>query len=470
MGPDYTRPELDIGIRDAYQHADSMASPVCVKEAWWEEFGNQRLNQVVHEVLRHNYDLMKARAVIVEFRARLVQSRAERFPVVTIQGGFERYSTPGETISSTFETGGITQSYNLSVPASFELDLWGRLTRLEQAADSELLSAVENRHALTQSLVGEAISLYLQIEAIERRIQIAELSVQNFRWNLDLVERRYERGLVSLLDVRQARRILFKAETRLPQLHQELGTSQQRLALLLGRYPETFSPKQHPVDYFVTLPPVPPGIPSNILVRRPDVRAAEASLEALNARVGAARASRFPSITLTGTFGYSSEELGQLLRPESELWSLASGVFQPLFDAGKLKAEEQAAAARYQQGVAEYASTILTAFAEVEKTLLTRKRQLERRERTLYLVAEARAAQELAEARYARGLVDYLSVLDAQQARFAAEEELVLIELTILSNRASLYRALGGTWLEPSVEGISPEQASLHIQEEAGVH
>ncbi|MBW2081140.1 MAG: TolC family protein, partial [Deltaproteobacteria bacterium] len=176
--------------------------------------------------------------------------------------------------------------------------------------------------------------------------------------------------------------------------------------------------------------------------------AAEAGLLALNARVGVAKASRFPSISLTGTLGYSSNELDRLFRPESELWDIALGGVQSLFDAGKLKAGQRAAEARYQQGVAEYAKTVLTAFSEVEGALLTRKEQLDRRDRVLNQLMEARRTQKVAENRYKRGLVDYLTVLVAQQARFKAEEDLVLVDLAILSNRATLHRALGGGWGE----------------------
>jgi multidrug efflux system outer membrane protein len=170
---------------------------------------------------------------------------------------------------------------------------------------------------------------------------------------------------------------------------------------------------------------------------------------ALNARVGVAKASRFPSMTLTGSYGFSSEELHQLVRRESKLWQLASGIGQPLFDAGKLKAGQRAAEARYQQGVAEYAKAVLTAFSEVESALLTRKEQLARRDRQLKFLLEARATQDVAEKRYRRGLVDYLTVLEAQRTRFQAEESLVLVDLVILTNRVALHRALGGGWAEP---------------------
>jgi multidrug efflux system outer membrane protein len=280
-------------------------------------------------------------------------------------------------------------------------------------------------------------------------MQITGQSIKNYRQNLQLVKRRYERGLTSILDLRQARRILAQAEASLPSLRQELGISQQRLAVLLGQYPETKPPRLQQEDYFKRLTPVPPGLPSELLLRRPDIRAVEAQLKASNARIGAAKASRFPRITLTGSFGHTSDELEDLFKPRSELWNLALGITQPLFNAGKLRSGQQAAEARYAQAVADYAKTVLTAFFEVEKALLTRKEQMERRERIVNLLKEARATQKVAQSRYERGLVNYLVVLDAQQSRFRTEETLVMVDLAILVNRVSLHRALGGGWGKP---------------------
>jgi multidrug efflux system outer membrane protein len=261
-----------------------------------------------------------------------------------------------------------------------------------------------------------------------------------------VVNRRYERGLVSILDLRQARRTLAQAEARLPALRQDLGVTQQQLAVLLGRYPKTRQARQHPEDYYQQLEPVPPGLPAELLRRRPDISASEAGLRAQNARVGERLAARFPTISLTGNLGYTSSDLSDLFRPESFLWSWAAGLVQPLFNAGRLTARQREAEARFQQGAAVYAKTVLTAFAEVEQALLTRKEQLQRRERLLKFLEEARATQRVAQSRYQRGLVGYLDVLEAQQTRFQAEENVVLADFALLNNRVSLHRSLGGGW------------------------
>jgi multidrug efflux system outer membrane protein len=194
---------------------------------------------------------------------------------------------------------------------------------------------------------------------------------------------------------------------------------------------------------------VPPGLPSDLLMRRPDLRAAEARLKSLNDQVGVAKAARLPRITLTGEYGVSSDVLNKMLRNESIIWSLAAGIVQPVFDAGRLKAGQRAAEARYEQGVAEYVKAVLDAFGDVERALLIREQQLDRREREVTFLTEARATQRVAQNRYIKGLVDYLDVLNAQITRFQAEDSLVLVDLALYRNRAALHRALGGSWAEP---------------------
>jgi multidrug efflux system outer membrane protein len=434
MGPDFRPPETGISIPGSYQYAPAEYLTPQSEERWWEIFGDHELNQIVDEALRNNLDIKKATARILEVRSQFVQVRSDRFPNLSLQGQVQRQRQTinttipvlqGQTLQmQSIEETQRTTNYNMSLAASFELDLWGRLARAEEAARADLLQAEESRHTVTQTVVAET------------------------RSNLALLESRYERGLTSSLDPRQASRILAQAEALLPSLRQDLGITQQKLAVLLGHYPDTRPPRIQQEDYFKLLSPVPPGLPSDLLLRRPDIRTAEARLRALNAQVGVAKASRFPRITLTGNFGYLGDELDRLFKPQSELWNLALGIVQPLFDAGKLKAGQRAAEARYQQGVAEYAKTVLTAFSDVEGALLTRREQLERRDHIVDFLEESRATQRVAENRYNRGLIDFLNVLEAQRTRFEAEESLVLVDLAIYTNRVTLHRALGGGWGE----------------------
>jgi multidrug efflux system outer membrane protein len=458
MGPDYHRPDTNIQMLESYQYAPAERVLPEPDDQWWRVFNDPELNQLVEEVLRNNLDIKRATAAVLEVRAQLVETRAERFPQAGVEAGVERRQIPEPNSVSIDRT---STTYDLALPASFEIDLWGRLARAEEAARANLLQAEENRRTVAQTVVAETVTLYLQMESFERAIDIAQKLIESFRRSLMLVESRYKRGLTSVLDVRQARRVLAGAEATLPSLRQDLGITQQALAVLLGRYPETRPPRLQPEDYYQRLDPVPPGLPSELLLRRPDVRAAEAQLVALNALVGVAKASRFPRIVLTGSFGYSSDDLDRLFKPENELWSIATGLTQPLFDAGQLQAAQRAAEARYQQGVAEYAKTVLTAFAEVEGAFLTREEQLKRREYVVTFLHEAREAQRLAESRYEKGLVDFLTVLDTQRTRFEGEGDLVEVDFTLLNNRVNLHRALGGGWGDPGPVMLKKETETI---------
>jgi len=445
LGPDYQRPDLGIQVPESYKFAPTEKPPLEIADRWWEIFDDKELNQLVEDALKYNWDIKQAAARILEVRARYVQVRSNRFPAVDVGGLKDRRQVNGGQLRDNF----IVDTYDLSAAASFELDLWSRLKKSSQAAWEDILRAEESRRTVAQAVVAETISLYLNMEAVERRLQIAAQSIRAFRQSLQFVEIRYRRGLTSVLDVRQASRVLAGAETIVPQFEQDLGIIQQQLSILVGRYPETRAPRRQPEDYFMRLAPVPPGLPSDLLMRRPDIRAAEAQLRSLNDLVGVAKAARLPRITLTGEYGWTSDDLNKLLRTENIIWNLTAGIVQPVFDAGRLKAGQRAAEARYEQGVAEYVKAVLDAFGEVERALLTRELQLDRREREIRFLTEARATQRVAQNRYVKGLVNYLDVLNAQITRFQAEDNLVLVDLTILRNRVALYRALGGSWAEP---------------------
>jgi multidrug efflux system outer membrane protein len=453
LGPEYRRPDLGIQIPESYESEPTEKQPLVVEDRWWKIFQDRELDQLVENALKHNWDIKQAAARIMEVRARYVQVRSDRFPEMDVGGVWDRRQVDGGDTRDNF----IADSYDLTAAGSFELDLWSRLAKASRAAWEDILAEEENRRTVTQAVVAETVSLYLEMEAVERRLQIAQQSIEAFKKSLQFVENRYRRGLTSVLDVRQASRVRAGAETLVPQLEQDLSIIQQQLSVLLGRYPQTRAPRRHPEEYYRYLPPVPPGLPSDLLMRRPDLRTAEARLRSLNDQVGVAKAARLPRITLTGEYGVTSDELNTLLRSDNIIWNLTAGIVQPIFDAGRLKAGQRAAEARYIQGVAEYVKAVLDAFAEVERALLTRELQLDRREREVTFLTEARATQRVAENRYVKGLVNYLDVLNAQITRYEAEDRLVLVDLILFQNRVTLHRALGGSWAEPEALDIKDD-------------
>jgi len=456
LGPDFARPGSPVAVPAQFQNAAGGAALPFHDDPWWRRFNRPELDRLVAQALTTNLDLKKAAATVLQLRARLVATHAERAPQLGLEAQAGRaqqaFNLPGLGAAAEPQTY-ITESYNLALAASFEVDLWGRLARASEAGVADLLAAEENRLALAQTVTAEVVALYLQIEALEGRLEIARRSVESYRYSLEFVMGRYQSGLVSILDVRQARRTLAQGEAVLPALRRELGTSTQQLHVLVGDYPLAVAPGSSAVLDYQPLPEVPAGLPSELLERRPDLRAAEARLQAANARIGAARAGRFPRLSLTGQYGYSSSELNRLIEPQSEIYQLAAGLTQALFDAGRLRAVEDEARAAYEQAAADYAAAVLNAFFDVEKALLTRREELERLERLRTFRDEALETQRVAQNRYVQGLVDYLTVLNAQQTRFQAEDQVVLVELAVLTNQVALHRALGGGWADPGPVG-----------------
>ena len=448
VGPDYARPEPDGSTPASYQNASAWDGHFKGQDQWWRELGDERLNSLVDEALKHNLDIKSAAARVLEYRALFVEAKSPQYPSLGVEGQGAKSQTAisNPDLPAVLQQSRRTEQYNLAAASSYEIDFWGKLARLEEAARADLLNVEENRRTVVQTIVAGVVSSYLSMQAIERRLTVQERSVEAFQSSLALVEIRYRRGLVSILDYQQARRALAQAKAGLPQIRLDLGQEQQKLMVLVGSYPKTAPARTLSDDYFPDLKPVPAGLPSELLLRRPDLLAAEARLRALNARIGVAKASRFPSITLTGSFGYSTTDLNNLFSPASELWSIAAGLTAPVFRGGELWARQKAAEARYEQGVADYAKAVLTAFQEVEGALLSRKELLERRGLVEQALKEARDTQDTAESRYQRGLTDYLRVLEAMQTRFNLEDTLVLVELSILTNRVTLHRALGGGW------------------------
>ncbi len=286
MGPDFKTPQPPVQEPGTFQHASADSTDWETQDQWWQIFGDAALDRIVEDVLAHNLDIQAASAGILALKYQVIQTRSARFPTVGVQGTAQRQRTPQTSIFPGVSAGGETDAYSLTIPASFELDLWGKLARAEESTRAELLKAEENRKTLAQSLVSEAIGLYLKLESIERRIQITEQSLVSYREAVDFVEKRYKRGLTSILDLRQARRTLAQAMSALPVLRQDLGATQQALAVLMGKYPKTEPPREQPEKYYKQLEPVPPGLPSELLLRRPDIRASLAGLESLNAQVG----------------------------------------------------------------------------------------------------------------------------------------------------------------------------------------
>ncbi len=405
-------------------------------EKWWEEFKDETLNSLVEKALRENHDIKVAIEKVNQARALLGVSRAERFPTVSLNLSASRQRQSIQT-----------NTFNINLVASYEADLWGRLSSEEARAEAALLSLEETKRLIMQRVIADVVNLYINIRALRERLLIKQEKIKNAEENLRLIETRYRLGVSSYLEVLQARATLEETRSEMEPLRRRLKDTLYRLSVLIGEYPSEIETSSEPLSGYVqSLEPVPVGLPSELLMRRPDLRVESLRAEEAFQALKVARAMRFPSIALTATGGWSSSELKGLFRPESLLWQLSLGMVQPLFNAGKLKQQEKAALSLYKQKLINYARVVLRAFYEVERALADRKSLYTERQKLYSLMNSLDRTYRAALERYRQGLVGFETVLQAQRQFFNAKEALINTDEAILINRVFLYRALGGKW------------------------
>jgi outer membrane protein, multidrug efflux system len=441
LGPDYERPELDTPasyIQPVQEGASFANTP------WWELFEDPQLQFLIQTALQENQDLGIAIARIEEFRAILGITRADQFPTVDISASGGRTDPSQNTIQGSISDG-FVDSYRLSGDVFFELDLFGRLRRSTEAARGELLAAEENRRSITISLIANVASTYMLLRDLDAQLEIAQRTEETRADSLRIIQARFEKGTVPRLDVDQAEIELAVAIAAVATAQRLVSQTEHSLSVLLGRNPGPIA-RGLPLEQQAVPPDIPAGLPSELLQRRPDVLASEASLAAQTARIGVAEAVRWPSITLTGSLGFESQELSTLTDNGSDFWSIGGNILQPLFNAGRNRSRVDAEIARTEQALLAYEQTVLRAFAEVEDALVAVRTYRREHEARIRQVTAARSAAILSRARYNGGVTSYLEVLDIERSLFSAElSESQTLRLYITSI-VELYKALGGGW------------------------
>ncbi|MCP3925719.1 MAG: TolC family protein [Desulfobacterales bacterium] len=436
VGPDYKKPELDL---KNFKFKESFNKDIknISYDRWWRVFNDKKLNSLIETVLINNLDIKTQNSSINELLAYFKKSKSDFYPTAYNYFEFDK-STAYKTTSDSFK---------LTLPISYELDIWGKLRRTKESAFADLMQVKYNRKAVIHSTIAETVNLYLSLEYIERKIGIKKRNIEAYENSLLIIERKFEKGLSTILDLNQTKRLLSKTKSELPPLIQDLELTQHKISMISGKLPERSTHRLQPEDYFKLLEPVPVGLPSDLLKRRPDILSAEENLKSLNAKIGIAKANRFPSLTLTATYGYSSDSMSTLFDSVSSISSFVSGITTPIFNGGKLKSLQKIAEEQYKKGLYAYYKTILTAFKEVEDSLVTRENQLLKRKLVLKYLQDSELTQKIAEKRYEKGLVDYQTVLDTMQNTFIAEETLIAVDYAIYTNRVTLHKSIGGGWI-----------------------
>jgi NodT family efflux transporter outer membrane factor (OMF) lipoprotein len=450
VGPNYDRPKLPTPdrFRAPSPLPESKAASLADLK-WFEVFHDEKLQDLIRVALVQNYDLRDAVTRVEAARANLGITRSQQYPNFAASGSVEinRLSRDGQTPLPPEFLPSQNRNFGQATLGllSFEVDLWGRLRRATESARASLLSAEENRKAVVTTLVSDVATAYLSLSELDYELEISRSTLKTRQDSLALTMRRQTGGVATLLDQRQAEQLVYTASQAIPGILQQIEQTENRIRLLLGENPGEVG-RGHRFMEQALPPEVPPGLPSELLERRPDIRASEQDLIAANAQIGVARAAYFPQLSLSGVLGGQSTQLASLFSGPHSAWNLAPQLTQPIFTAGRLKSGVKLAEANQQHALVQYEKTIQTAFSEVSDGLIAHQRVRESREQQQQLVEALRDRLRLAYVRYRGGVDTQLDALDADRDLFQAEIALSQIRLSELLTVVQLYKALGGGW------------------------
>ncbi len=450
VGPNYKRPAL--APPPAFRAPEPLPSDQAASLAdlkWFEVFKDPQLQDLIRTALIRNYDLRDAMARVESARASLGITRSEQYPNIGAGGSveFNRLSRDGATPlpaaflpdqNRTFGTAALQL-------LSFEIDIWGRLRRATEASRANLLGAEETRKAVVTTLVSDVATSYLSLRELDYELELSRRTLQTREESLALTRQRQTGGVSTRLDLRQAEQLVYTAAETIPAIQQQIEQRENQITLLLGENPGSI-PRGRTFTEQGLPPEVPPGLPSALLERRPDIRAAEQGLVAANAEIGVARAAYFPQVSLSGVLGGASTQLSSLFSGAHSTWSVIPQLSQPIFTAGRIKSSVRLAQAERERALEQYEKTIQTAFTEVSNALIAHQRVRESREKQEALETALEDRLRLAYLRYRGGVDTQLNALDADRDLFSAQLTLAQLRLDEILTVVQLYKALGGGW------------------------
>ena len=418
---------------------------------WWESFRDPSLSDMIHEALGTNFDILVAEARVRRAASEARIARADLLPAAgaSVDASRRRQNFIGLPIPG--GEGGVlsttTDSFGASLDVIWEADLWGRLRAGARASVADAQAAAADYEAARLSIAGQVARAWFALAELQQQVILAERTVATRQQTADQVRLRYERGLRAPLELRLALSDLAGAESLLRQRRRQRDGALRQCEILLGRHPGARMVPPEKQDELP--PPVPAGLPAELLNRRPDILAAERRLAAADERLSVARRSLYPRLVLTGRGGTASNELRDLLDGDFRIWSLIAGLTQPIFQGGRLRAGVDRGAAMVDEAAALYRDTVLSAMSEVESALAAESLLIEQEARAREASHHARAAERLAMDRYAQGLTDYITVLETQRRALLEEGAWITARRTLLDNRVNLHLALGGGFHSP---------------------
>lgn len=446
VGPKYVRPTADVppAYKESENFKQAQPSDAIAKGKWWEIYGDPQLNALEEQVNVSNQTLKAAQQQFLEARAALRIARAGYFPTVSVAP-----TAAGNRQSQNkalFSTGEVVTyaDYQLPVDAAYEPDVWGRVRRTVEAARSEVQASSADLANVQLSLQAELALDYFQLRGLDSQKQLLDSTVASYEKALQLTQSRYSGGIASAVDVAQAQTQLETTRAEDVDVSVQRAAFEHAIAVLVGKPPAEFSQAASPLAD--PPPPIPPGLPSDLLERRPDIAAAERRVQEANAQIGVARAAYFPVFSITGSGGFESQAIGALLNGPSGFWSLAGSAAELVFEGGQRRGASEQARAAYNQSVDNYRQTTLNAFQEVEDNLAALRILEEEAKTQDGAVAAAQHSLDLSSSRYKGGVASYLEVTTAQSAALGDEVTAVDILTRRVVASVLLIKALGGGW------------------------
>ena len=444
VGPDFVRPEMQSPA--AWRIDYPMAAEVA-NTAWWEQFGDPVLNQLIETALRDNLDVRVAAARIDQFLGALTTTDSQAYPQLGYGAGAARTRASREGQPPIPEPASNYFSlYQASLNASWQVDLFGRVRRLSEAAQAQVYASQQGQRGVVLTLVTGVATSYIALRALDRQLEIAMSTAANFGETARIFELRFKRGLVSQTEVMQVRSQYQQALTAIPTFEQQIAALENQISILLGRDPAPI-PRGRSIDELVA-PLIPAGLPSDLLQRRPDILAAEQNLVAANASIGVARSLYYPSLSLTGALGSTSTSFSNFMSGPATAWSVVAGLAGPIFTFGAIEGQVRSAEAQKAQAELVYQQTVLGAFRDTNNALIGTQKSIEGVEFQRGRVKALREFARLSRLKFEAGLIGYLEVLVADNELFAAELAFVNLQAGRYTQAVNVYQAMGGGWVD----------------------
>lgn len=442
VGPDYRRPSVSAPA--AFRSESVVSTNSFADLPWWEIFQDETLQALIRTALTNNYDLRIAVTRVEQARAIAMQTRGQFFPQVDYGAlvGKGKNIGGGNTPSPTGVTGGVLAA---DINASWEIDLWGRIRRLNESSRAQFFASEDARRDVMTSLIAQVAQEYFQLLALQNEMEIARKTTASFGQSLKIFSQRLQGGVASKLETSSAEALMHSAASTIPEIDRQITLAEDQISVLLGQNPGPILRGTSSLEQQM-LPDVPAGLPSALLERRPDLREAEQQLRSANAQVGVAKANFFPQLNLTALLGQVSPELSAFTSGGALAWGVAAGLTGPIFHGGQLRAQYKQATAAREQFALRYQSAVLHAFQEVCDALISRQKLADERAEQVRAVDAYQVAVDMSIKRYQSGNASYFEVLLQQQQLFPAQTALVQTRLNQLLAVIQLYRALGGGW------------------------